>query len=337
MTNPNDRTRRSILKIAAAGVGGLIAAAIRPAAAQPAKVYRLGHQWAIDHPVAIGAAKAAEVLAQRSGGRLRIDIFPSGQLGTGKELDQQVSDDSLDFTIDGPGILGLWQKTLSIYEGPFVARDWDHLVKIMEGEWGQAQFKALAEGKNIQKVGRPWYYGSRQFTTRDRALRTPADAKGLKIRVPEVPQYMDMIRAIGGTPTPMALAEVYLSLQTGVADGQENPLPTINSSKFFEVQKYLNLTSHIVNPLVPLMSAMKWNPLPVSDRALITEAFNAGAEVNDAALRALEGRLVADFKAKGMIVIESDRAAFRAAMKPVYEKNEAVWGKGVLEQLQAIK
>jgi tripartite ATP-independent transporter DctP family solute receptor len=321
---------------ACAGLAALASSPLR-AFAQAAKPWRLGHQWAIDHPAAQGAVKVAEVLAQRSSGRLKIDVFPAGQLGTGKELDQQVSDDSLDFTIDGPGILGLWQKTLSIYEAPFVARDWNHVVKIMEGEWGQAQFKALAANQNIQKVGRPWYYGSRHFTTRNTPLHRPADAKGLKIRVPEVPQYMDMIRAIGATPTPMALAEVYLSLQTGVADGQENPLPTINSSKFFEVQKFLSLTAHIVNPLVPLMSARKWNALAPADRALVTEAFDAGAEVNDAALRVLEGRLVADFKAKGMTVIEPDRDAFRAAMKPVYEKNEAVWGKGVLEQLQAIR
>ena len=334
MHTPRLPTRRLVLKASLLGLGASIAPRLL---AQQAKPWRLGHQWAIDHPAAQGAAKAAEVLAQRSNGRLKIDVFPSGQLGTGKELDQQVSDDSLDFTVDGPGILGLWQKTLSIYEAPFVARDWDHLVKIMEGEWGQAQFKALAEKQNIQKVGRPWYYGSRHFTTRDRPLRIPADAKGLKIRVPEVPQYMDMIRAIGGTPTPMALAEVYLSLQTGVADGQENPLPTINSSKFFEVQKFLTLTSHIVNPLVPLMSAKKWNALSPADRALVTEAFNAGADVNDVALRALEGRLAAEFKAKGMTVIEPDRTAFQMAMKPVYEKNEAIWGKGVLEQLQAIK
>jgi tripartite ATP-independent transporter DctP family solute receptor len=303
----------------------------------PEKTWRLGHQYSIDHPVALGALRAAEVLAKTSGGRLKIDVFPAGQFGTGKELDQQVSDDSLDFTIEGPGILGLWQKTLSIYEAPFVARDWDHLVKIMEGDWGQAQFKLLATNQNIQKVGRPWYYGARHFTTRNTALRTPADAKGLKFRVPEVPQYMDMIRAIGATPTPMALAEVYLSLQTGVTDGQENPLPTINAFKFYEVQKFVNLTAHIVNPLMPLMSAKKWNALSAADQKLVREAFDAGAEVNDAALRALEARLINEFKAKGVTIVESDRDSFRAAMKPVYEKNEAVWGKSVLEALQAIR
>jgi tripartite ATP-independent transporter DctP family solute receptor len=333
VTSQFAQSRRVVLQSGLAGALGLTSWSVLA----QAKPWRLAHQWATDHPVAQGAIKTAEVLAQRSNGRLKIDIFPAGQLGTGKEMDQQISDDSLDFTIDGPGILGLWQKTLSIYEAPFVARDWDHLIKIMEGEWGQAQFKALAANQNIQKVGRPWYYGSRHFTTRNTALRVPADAKGLKFRVPEVPQYMDMIRALGATPTPMALAEVYLSLQTGVTDGQENPLPTINSSKFFEVQKFISLTAHIVNPLVPLMSAKKWNALPPADRALVTEAFNTGAEVNDAALRELEGRLIGEFKAKGVTIIEPDRNAFRAAMKPVYEKNEAIWGKGVLEQLQAIR
>jgi tripartite ATP-independent transporter DctP family solute receptor len=334
MTEHSTTSRRRLL-------GATLASATLTAApllrAQQAKPWRLGHQYVVDHPFSMGALEAAKVLAQKSNGRLRIDIFPAGQLGTGKELVQQVSDDSLDFTIDGPGQFGLWQKPLTIFEVPFVARDWDHLVKMMESDWAKAQFKALADNQNLRKVGSPWYYGSRHFTTNNVALRTAADAKGLKIRVPESPLYMDMIRALNAAPTPMALAEVYLSLQTGVADGQENPLPTINSNKFFEVQKHLNLTSHIVNPMVPLMSEQKWKALSPADQKLVTEAFEAGGLAASTTLRALESRLVGELKGKGMTVVDSDRDSFRAAMKPVYAKNEAVWGKGVLEMLQAMK
>ena len=334
MTNQSTTTRRRLLGATLAGVALTTSPALR---AQQAKPWRLGHQYTIDHPMSLGALEAAKVLAQKSNGRLRFDVFPAGQLGTGKELVQQVSDDSLDFTIDGPGQFGLWQKPLTLFEVPFVARDWGHLVKMMESDWARAQFKALAENQNLRKIGSPWYYGSRHFTTNKVALRSASDAKSLKIRVPESPLYMDMIRALGGAPTPMALAEVYLSLQTGVADGQENPLPTINSNKFFEVQKYLNLTAHIVNPMVPLMSEKKWKALPPADQKLVSEAFETGGQAATAALRALESKLVGELKGKGMTVVDSDRDSFRAAMKPVYAKNEAVWGKGVLEQLQAMK
>lgn len=328
------RSRRQVLGAAVAGAALTAAPLVLRAQAKP---WRLGHQYTVDHPMSLGALEAAKQLAARSNGRLRMDVFPAGQLGTGKELVQQVSDDSLDVTIDGPGQFGLWQKPLTIFEVPFVARDWDHLVKMMEGDWARGHFKLLADNQNLRKVGTPWYYGSRHFTTNNVALKTAADVKGLKIRVPESPLYMDMIRAVGGAPTPMALAEVYLSLQTGVADGQENPLPTINSNKFFEVQKYLNLTAHIVNPMVPLMSEKRWKALSPADQKIVTESFEAGGAVATAALRALEARLVGELKGKGMTVVESDRESFRAAMKPVYAKNENVWGKGVLEQLQAVK
>jgi len=327
-------SRRRILGAAIAGAAVTAVPALRAQSPQPG---RLGHQFVADHPVTLGALEAARVLVQKSGGRLRIDVFPSGQLGTGKELVQQVSDDSLDMTIDGPGQFGLWQKPLTIFEIPFVARDWDHLVNMMEGDWAKTQFKALADNQNLRKVSKPWYYGSRHFTTSNTALRTAADAKGLKIRVPESPLYMDMIRALNAAPTPMALAEVYLSLKTGVADGQGNPLPTINSNKFFEVQKYLNLTSHIVNAMVPLMSEKKWKTLSPADAAMVTEAFEAGGLASNTALRALESRLAGELKAKGMTVVESDRESFRSAMRPVYAKNEGVWGKGVLEQLQGMR
>jgi tripartite ATP-independent transporter DctP family solute receptor len=328
-------SRRRVLAAAVAGAAALTAAPVLRA--QQARTWRLGHQYNVDHPMSLGALEAARVLAQNSNGRLRIDVFPAGQLGTGKELVQQVSDDSLDFTIDGPGQFGLWQRPLTIFEIPFVARDWNHLVKMMESDWAMAQFKALADNKNLRRIGSPWYYGSRHFTTNKVALRTAADARGLKIRVPESPLYMDMIRALNAAPTPMALAEVYLSLQTGVADGQENPLPTINSNKFFEVQKFLNLTAHIVNPMVPLMSEKTWKALPPADQKIVTEAFEAGGVAATTTLRALEVKLVGDLKGKGMTVVESDRESFRAAMKSVYAKNETVWGTGVLEQLQATK
>lgn len=330
-----NNSRRRVLGAAVVGAAALTNVPVL--LAQQAKPWRLGHQYNIDHPMALGALEAAKQLALKSNGRLRIDVFPAGQLGTGKELVQQVSDDSLDITIDGPGQFGLWQKPLTIFEVPFVARDWDHLVKMMEGDWARGHFKLLAENQNLRKIGTPWYYGSRHFTTNNVALKTAADAKGLKIRVPESPLYLDMIRALGGAPTPMALAEVYLSLQTGVADGQENPLPTINSNKFFEVQKYLNLTAHIVNPMLPLISEKKWKALSPADQKLVTEAFEAGGVAATTALRTLETRLLSELKAKGMTVVESDRESFRTAMKPVYAKNENVWGKGVLEQLQAMK
>jgi tripartite ATP-independent transporter DctP family solute receptor len=333
--NPSPVTRRRFLG-ATLATGGALATGIRPTHAQT-KAWRLGHQFPLDHPMNIGFQKVADVLKEKSNGRLRIDIFPTSQLGTGREMDQQVSDGTLEFTSDGPGILSAWVKTLSIFEAPFISRDWNHLVLMMNSDWGKAQFAELAKSKDMLLIGNPWYYGTRQTTTKERAVKTVADMKGLKIRVPEVPLFLDMIRAEGATPTPMALAEVYLSLQTGVVDGQENPLSTIFAQKFFEVQKYLNLTAHIITPQIPLVNAKFFRALPDADRAILMAAFAEGARVNDEAARKAETTLRDELAKRGMTVIEPDRAAFQAAMQPVYAKYEDIWGKGVYQQLLSLK
>ena len=319
-----------------AALAGTAALALAGAAEAQQKPWRFGHQMPADHPLNQGVTKAAQEIAAKSGGRLKVDVFPSSQLGTGREMIDQVVAGTLEFIIDGPGTLSAWQRPLSILEAPFLARDWDHLVKIIDSPFGQEQFKQIAEKRGLQKVG-VFYYGTRQLTTAKKAVEKLEDMKGLKIRVPEVPVYMDMIRAVGATPTPMAFAEVYLSLQTGVADGQENPLPTINSGKFFEVQKFLSLTSHIIVPQIVMINGKTWAGLNAADRKTVTDAFVEGAKVNDAAFRKLEGELVDQFKAKGMTVVQPNLEPFRAAMIPVYQKNEDNWGKGVFETLRNIR
>jgi tripartite ATP-independent transporter DctP family solute receptor len=327
---------RRISRRAALAAGAAALAAPSLARAQ-GTTWRFGHQLPTDHPIHFGALKVAEEIERRSNGRLHVQIFPAGQLGTGVEMDQQVSDGALDFALDGPGQLGSWVRTLTVFEAPFISRDWDHLVKMINSDWGRAQFRTLATQRQMQMVGPAWYYGTRHLTTRDRAVRVPADARGLKIRVPAVPTFLEMIRAIGATPTPMALAEVYLSLQTGVADGQENPLPTIAAQKFYEVQRFLNLTGHIITPQICMMSAEKYNALPDADKAIVNDSFAAGGVVNDQKFRDMEGSLVADFRQRGMTIVESDRPAFQEAMAPVYPRFEDAWGRGVADQLRAIR
>ena len=328
-------TRRQMLSMSVIGAGGLILSSPAVLRAQ-ARTLRLGHQWPVDHPNHLGVQKAAEIVAEKTSGRLTIQIFPSSQLGTGMELAKQINNGSLDIDADGPGIIGQWQKPLAILDAPFVVRDWNHLLKIMTTKWAQDQFKRLADENNITTIGEPLYYGMRHMTTRNRALKVPADVKGLKIRVPQVPHFLDMVLAIGGTPTPMPLAEVYLSLQTGVIDGQENPLATIDSLKFHEVQKYINLTGHILNPQWYLVSTKTWRSLSKPDQAVLQEAFTAGSKVTNDAMNALETKLLDKFKGIGLNIVDSDRAAFQAAMKPVYQKYESIWGAGVYASLQGL-
>jgi tripartite ATP-independent transporter DctP family solute receptor len=327
-----DRSRRQALASLAAAAAAFGVPVITRA---QARKVRFGHQHPADSPIHQGLVKAVEVAAAKTGGRVQIDLFPSSQLGSAREMMTQVIDANLDFIIEGPGALATLQRPLSIFEAPFLARDFDHLRKMLATDWAKGQFAQLAQNRNMVNVG-VWYYGVRHFTTKPRALKTAADAKALKIRVPEAPLFLDMIRALGAAPTPMTLSEVYLALQTGVVDGQENPLPTINNNKFFEVQKYLNLTSHIIVPQLIMVSAKYWSTLSDADKAGVVEAFAEGGKINDGLTREAEGRLLGEFKAKGMEIVQPDLASFRQAMTSVYPKYESDWGKGTFEKMQKL-
>lgn len=327
--SPSRRQSLALLATAAA------AAALPSIARAQARKVRFGHQHPVDSPIHKGLVKAAEVAAAKTSGRVQIDLFPSSQLGSAREMMTQVIDANLDFLIDGPGALATLQRPLSIFEAPFLARDFDHLRKMLQTEWAKNQFAQLALNRNMVNIG-VWYYGVRHFTTNPRALNTAADVKGLKIRVPEAPLFLDMIRALNAAPTPMTLSEVYLALQTGVVDGQENPLPTINNNKFYEVQKYLNLTSHIIVPQLVMVNAKYWATLSKADQAAVIEAFAEGGKVNDGLTREAEGRLLGEFKTKGMQVVQPDLASFRQAMTSVYPKYENDWGKGTFELMQKL-
>lgn len=323
--------------LAAGAAAGLAAPflARRAGTQQAPAALRFGHVHPPEGEVTRGIARAAEVLRERSGGRLRIDNFPSSQLGGEREMLTQVSNGTLDLCITGPAVLGGWVRPLSILEGPFVARDWDHVLRMVGHPSVQEMFRQLAESRGMRGM-EPWYYGTRHMTTRDKALREPADLRGLKMRVPEAPLFMDMMRTLGAAPTPMSLGEVYLSLQTGVIDGQENPLPTINANKFMEVQKYVNLTGHILVPLIPVVGTRTWDALPAADQALLREALREGAALSDRLIRESEQRLRGEFQGRGVQFVESDRAAFRRALAPLYQRYEEIWGRGVFAALQAL-
>jgi tripartite ATP-independent transporter DctP family solute receptor len=285
-----------------------------------------------------GITRAAEEFAKSSGGRYKVNVFPSSQLGAAREMVAQVIDGTLDFISEGPGSLSNLNKALSLFEAPFVARDWDHVLKMLASPFGQEQLGKLAHDRNMVHVG-TFYYGVRHFTTKAKPLQTAADVKGLKIRVPEAPLFLAMIRALEATPTPMSLGEVYLSLQTGVADGQENPVGTINDQKFFEVQKYLNLTGHVIVPILIMVNKKAYDAMTPADQQALRAAFTEGAKVNDELTRANEARLADFFKTKGMTIVNSDRESFRKKMTSVVEVGEKDmgWPKGIFDQMQAIR
>ncbi len=179
------------------------------------------------------------------------------------------------------------------------------------------------------------YYGERHVTS-NKAINKPEDMKGLKIRVPDAPLYTMFPRAVGANPTPIAFAEVYLALQNGTVDAQENPLPTIDAKKFYEVQKYIVLTGHITDALLTIVSGATWGKLPDADKKIFEACLKEGAARATQEIIDIEKKLAAEFEKRGKTVVRVDRRPFRDATVKLHNGPDATWPKDIYDKLQSL-
>ncbi|MEJ1156708.1 sialic acid TRAP transporter substrate-binding protein SiaP [Prosthecomicrobium sp. N25] len=318
------------LRLATAAFGLVLAAG-----AATAVEWKLGHILPPDHPSNRALEAAAKEIAERTQGRIEIKVFPAGQIGNAKENLTAITLGSSQMAFDGFGILSQWNKRLSVVEAPYLVKDFEHLKRIVASPEGQKLVDELRQKSKIRILD-VWYYGSRHVTNNKRAINAVEDMAGIKLRVPEIQLSLEWAKAMGMTPAPMAFPELYLGLQTGVVDGQENPLPTINAAKFYEVQKHLALTAHLVQSVSPLVSEDVWQAASEADRAVVLEVMRKAGETSNAEIVRLEQDLVKTLEAKGMQVTRPDPAPMRARMVPVAAKFEETWGKGVYAALAAV-
>ena len=297
---------------------------------------RWGESLAANHPQVLMAERIAKDVKEKTSGRIDIQVFPNSQLGTGKDMIEMVSAGALQLTTDGAGALGAFLPQLSVIEAPYLWRDAAHMGKVT----GTSIFAKINDdlvSKRGMRMLNVSYYGKRHLTTGSKAVRTPADMVGFKLRVPPVDTFRAMAEAWGARATPIAFGELYLALSQGAVDGQENPLPTIQSGKFFEVQKYLVLTEHIITPRMIIANEGFWKGLRPADRDVLQSAFAAGVAWQDKELLSQEASLVATLKSQGMTVIEPDLALWRKpVLDSVPKKFEDKWGKGSFEALLAL-
>jgi tripartite ATP-independent transporter DctP family solute receptor len=319
--------RRLMLGATAAGV------AMPTVLRAQATVIRWGELLAPTHPQVRMAERIAKEVKEKTSGRIDIQLFPNGQLGSGKDMIESVSAGALQLTTDGAGALGAFLPQLSLIEAPYLWRDAAHLAKVTGTPLFAAMNNELVAKRQMRMLN-VTYYGKRHLTTGTRNVRSPADMAGFKLRVPPVDVFQAMADAWGARATPIAFPELYLALSQGAVDGQENPLPTIQSGKFFEVQKFLVLTEHIITPRMIIANDGFWRGLPAGDRELLQAAFNAGAAWQDQELLAQEAGLVATLKGAGMTVVEPNLEEWRKpVLAAVPAKFEARWGKGNFEAL----
>jgi len=300
---------------------------------EAATIIRWGDVLSADHPSVQMIQRVANRVKDATQGRVEIQAYPAGQLGSSKDQIEAVALGTQQMVTEGAANFGQWVPSISVIEAPYVWRDAAHLTKVMSGPVGQDLNKQLVEKRGMRILGTT-YYGVRQLTTTKKPVRTAADMKELKLRVPENEVFLAMARAWGAKPTPMTFGELYLALRQNVVDGQENPLPTIDSGKFFEVQKYLVLTGHILTPRLVVINDKFWQGLSATDKKVISDAVAEGIAWNNQEILGREQTLVDKFKKAGMEVIQPDVESFRKPVLDTLPKMfEAKWGKGLFEKI----
>jgi len=282
-------------------------------------------------------AELADRVSKRTGGDLVIRVFPSEQLGKEADLVQQVKSGALDMSAPSMPVLSSLVPGLEIASGPFIWNDWNEAETIIRGPAFEPLFQELADKHNIAMVSKIWYWGWRDFTFSTKEVVKPDDMAGLKIRVPESPVWVEMIKALGAAPTPIPFGEVYTALQQKTVDGQENPVPTIFSRKFYEVQASLTVSRHMLQNNTIVINKRSLDKLTPEQRKVLLEEAAALSTKNSQMQQAREQSMLEDIRKSGKtkIIDNPDRAAFAARMAPVYKNLEARWGADNLQRVRA--
>jgi tripartite ATP-independent transporter DctP family solute receptor len=293
---------------------------------------KLGHIADPQNPYAQGAQKFADLVAEKSGGTIKVEVYPSSQLGNQRDLVEGLTLGTLDLTMTSTAVLGNFHPQVAVFDLPFIFRDREHAFKALDTV-GMEIAKDLEE-KGMKVLA---YYenGVRNMTNNIRPIRVPEDMKGLKIRVMEQPIYIAMMKALGANPTPMAFGELFTALQKGVVDGQENPAAHIYTKRFFEVQKYISLTEHTYSAEPLVVSMITWNKLTPEQQTIIQEAAEEACDWQRQLAIDLENGYWDKIRESGKseIITDVDKEAFREATAPVWKDFEDQVGK---ENIEAI-
>jgi len=311
------------------------ALALAAGMAQAQTKLKFAHVYEVSEPYHTAALWAADEIAKRTNNRYAVEVFPASTLGKESDINQGLTLGTVDIIYTGQLFAARNYGPIAIGGAPYMFRDFNH----WKAYGSSPLFQEITEGyrkKSGNKVVAITYYGERHVTS-NKEIRTPADMKGLKIRVPDAPLYTMFPRAVGANPTPIAFAEVYLALQSGTVDAQENPLPTIEAKKFYEVQKYIVLTGHITDALLTIIGGPTWNKLSDGDKKIFETVFKEAAARGTSAIIENEKRLSTEFEKRGKTVIKVDRTPFRDATVKLHNGPDATWDKATYDKLQALK
>lgn len=302
---------------------------------QPQMVLRLAENQPEDYPTTIGDKAFAKMVSEKTNGRIRIDVYPGAQLGDEKTVIEQIQLGAIDFARVNVQPLGEFSQKIGVLNLLYLFESEEHLWKVLNGAIGQEILDSLSGSR---MVGLTYYdSGARSFYNSKRAVNTPADMKGLKIRVQQSKLMVDLVSALGASATPMAYGEVYNALKTGVIDGAENNWPSYYSTGHYEVAKYYTLDYHTRSPEVIIASNALWEKLSGEDRTIIAEAAKASTEVQRKAWKEYEAKAIEGVKAKGNTVIEvNDLSAWQQAVAGLYDTHGAQY-KDLVQKIRAAR
>lgn len=315
----------------------IMAAALAPVGAEAQikeRTLRFAYQNVADHPQGKGAAKFAEILAAKSGGKLNVRTFAGGQLGGDLPTVAALQGGTIDFTVLNAGLLVGIDKRFAALDFPFLFATPEEADKIVDGPIGQKLHASLAD-KGLVGLGY-WELGFRNVTNSKHPITRIEDFKGIKLRVLQSPLFIDLFTALGANTVPLPWPEVYSALEQKVVDGQENPYPTILGAKFSEVQKYVSETRHIYNAQSFLISKKTWDDMSAEERKIVTDAANEARDFQRVTSReAMDGALEA-LKKAGMqynALAPAEMARIREAVKPVVAKFAKDVGEDLVKEI----
>lgn len=281
-----------------------------------------------------------ETLEKLTNGQVEVDLFPSGQLFTQEAAQAAIRKGTLDMVYTGPNWVAQYVPYMSMFAAAYIFKDYNHMTKTFNGPIGRKIFDDIAKKIGVRPLG-AFYLGTRELDLRDigRVVKTPADMNGVKLRMPNTPTWLFMGKALGANPTPLSFTEVYMALKTGTIDGQDNPLPTDKNAKFYEVTKYIILTDHYINPVLPSMNEKKWESLGPDIQAKVYKAIEAARKVCDDTNLKAEAELLSFFKSQGMVIVKPDKDAFIKYAQKMYLDNKSIsgtWDMNLFKEVQAL-
>jgi tripartite ATP-independent transporter DctP family solute receptor len=327
--------RRAFLE-SGLGSAAVLAAACRPRGSGGPLILRLSHSMApgVTALHAFGDAFRERAEAATAGA-VTVRVFPSGTLGQEREVVQQVQEGLVDFMVSGTAIWGSVAPRVQVFDFPFVWRDRLHIHSVMDGTVGREAADYMEQAVGVRPLAWGDSFGFRQVITRSRAVATPLDLAGLKLRTIQSPIYVKAVELMGASPTPMAFGEVYTSLQTGVIDGYEHDASTTLQQRFYEVAGHMALTGHIAGVLGLFASSAGLRRLPAELRPVLAQAA-LEASARQRAMGPEEDRSAREeLRARGMALREIDRGAFRAGAEALWDAEARA--QGVADWLRTIR